>query len=200
MPDDLGERPAGGSGDLKSLWDRALAASAEGDESAAYKLFWQAIELDPDDPVLHYNLGHSAHLLGKNKKAVEHYTAAIGIDAEYGDAFLMRAVAFDLLKRHKLAAEDCTKAIDIEPSNALAYNNRGISHRHLGDTRSALSDYNKSIRLDPTVARFYFNRAILFEQLNDEDRAVADYKMTISIDAEHEGAAKSIERLLTNPA
>ena len=56
-------------------------------------LMQEAIQLDPENPTLFFNLGVVNQNEGKKEEAIGYYKKAIELDPEYGDAYMNLAVA-----------------------------------------------------------------------------------------------------------
>jgi tetratricopeptide (TPR) repeat protein len=66
--------------ELGGLTREARISSANGDYQKAVSLLRRALELAPQDPVSHLNLGTALLLGGQPAEAVEHFTAAVALD------------------------------------------------------------------------------------------------------------------------
>jgi tetratricopeptide (TPR) repeat protein len=96
----------------------------------------KAVELKPDNPNAHNNLGLSLFERKDFEDALTEYSKAIG----------------------------CTKIDQGDPNAkqrkdaSLHFNNRGLAYYHTGKLTMALSDMNTAIDLNPAEPIYYFNR------------------------------------------
>ena len=134
----------------------------------------------------------------KYDDAITNYNSAIGIDANYADAYYKRGFSYsnkkepDSNKRKlnlNLAVKDFTKAISLQPDSSMYYFHRGEAFRIKKVVDSALLDYSKAISLDRNLnsnlsraKRWYQTRGDLYQQKRIFELAINDYSKLISID------------------
>jgi Tfp pilus assembly protein PilF len=128
-----------------------LKAQLAGDLTTAEDNYVQAIKLDTNNAVAHYDLGTIYDRNGKTSLAVGEYTAALVIDPTFTDALFNLAV--------DTAAADPTnakvlylKVVSAQPSFAAAWLNLGFILQAEGDTSAARTDWSKAVVLDPSLA------------------------------------------------
>jgi tetratricopeptide (TPR) repeat protein len=69
--------------ELSAFKREASANSANGDHEKAVSLLRKALELKPDEPVSHLNLGLALLRAGRPAEAIERFTSAVGLDAPF---------------------------------------------------------------------------------------------------------------------
>ncbi len=84
--------------ELGRIRREAQLSSSGGDHEKAASLLRRALELAPNDPIAHLNLGMAVMLAGKPAEAIEHYTAAVTLKAP-ADVHLRLAEAYAALGR-----------------------------------------------------------------------------------------------------
>lgn len=70
-----------------ALFDAALLAEDDARYEEAAALYQRAIDVAPDDPVLHYNLGNVLYALGRCGEAIASFRQATALDPEYVEAW-----------------------------------------------------------------------------------------------------------------
>jgi len=75
------------------------------------------LEKTPDDPFALLMMGHCYFVFSNYQQAVDYYTKAIQVKADYKDAYYWRANAFLNLNNKVESLRDITKAIQLDPEN-----------------------------------------------------------------------------------
>jgi tetratricopeptide (TPR) repeat protein len=83
---------------------RALGRNAE-----AIQSYDRAIEINPKDPVTHYDRGISLKSLGRYPEALSAYDSAISIDPKFAMAYYNKGIILAELGRHDEALLVSTK-------------------------------------------------------------------------------------------
>ncbi len=108
-----------------------------------------AINLNPNLAVLHYNLGNILKDLGKLEEAELSYRKAIEIKPDYVEAHYNLGNILNDLGKLKESEMSYRKAIEIQPDYAEAYSNLGnilIDYRKLEEAEKSL---HKALELNP---------------------------------------------------
>src|SRR6185312_8091148 len=142
----------------------------------------------PNLAILHHNRGVALRAKGDIAAAINDFTEAIKLNADYARAYADRGSA--RLTQHDLdgAIADLDAAIGLESNDAGAFMTRGNAFDEKADLDRAIADYNEAIRLSPNYAAAYFNRGLAFRRKGDFDRAIADYDQAIRLDPKNAGA------------
>jgi Tfp pilus assembly protein PilF len=128
-----------------------LKAQLAGDLTTAEDNYVQAIKLDTNNMVAHYDLGTIYDHNGKTSLAVGEYTAALVIDPTFPDALFNLAV--DTAATDPSSAKTLyLKVVAAQPSFAAAWLNLGFILQTEGDASAARADWSKAVVLDPTLA------------------------------------------------
>ena len=148
----------------------------------------QSIELDPKFAIAYYNRGMAYRLSGNETKALTDFDRAWqmaqtdaslyflkkendealgldtgeyqGIDTNYTDALINRAVSSKYTGDLNGALADVNKAIALNDRDAVAFNTRGNIYMLFGEYQNAISDYSNAIDIDGNYAKAYYNRAL----------------------------------------
>ena len=114
-------------------------------------------------------------------QAIEEYTAAIALQPDFAEAYLLRGKANDILG-HQLvdSVADFTKAIELRPNWAEAYCQRGASWLRLGWVINASPDLTQAINLKPDYAEAYRLRSRCHPW--SSKRAKADLATAVRLD------------------
>lgn len=108
--------------------------------------FTQAVSLNPmSESYLGRGIAYSE--MGNNRQAIQEYSQAIKLNANYADAFLYRGLSHYMLEDDNKASEDLDRAITLNPQHAAAYLERGALRYQLGLEGLGIADLKKAAEL-----------------------------------------------------
>jgi len=119
-------------------------------------------------------------------RAINDFTKAIELNANYESAFLARGlIKFKLspILNSSGAINDISRAIDINPNSSSHYKDRALmkSNSLPADLNGALDDLTKAIEIDPNYPNAYIERGKVKQKLNDHSNAVVDFQRFIDL-------------------
>jgi tetratricopeptide (TPR) repeat protein len=135
-----------------TLVAQGLKAQLSGDLASAQDEYRQAIHLDANSMVAHYDLGTVYDHQGKTAQAVAEYRATLVIDPNFTDALFNLAV--DTAGSDPASAELLyRKVLKLQPSFAAAWLNVGFILQSEGKKAEAAADWAKAAAMDPSLAK-----------------------------------------------
>ena len=147
----IGVAACGSPSTSESLIAQGLKAQLAGDTSTAATTYRQAIKLDPNNAVAHYDLGTVYDNQGNVSQAVSEYTATLVISPSFTDALFNLAV--DTATNDPTGARQLyLRVVALQPSFAAAWLNLGFLLRRDGDLSAAKADWAKAVALDSSLA------------------------------------------------
>jgi tetratricopeptide (TPR) repeat protein len=136
-----------------------------------------AIDKDPKDPLLYFNLGYLNDQVGDEEGALKSYKSAVEIDADYFDAIFNIAVLYF----NKAVAEYKTAGnMDMKEYNK---NGRAVEAKGDGYFRDALPYLERSAELKPDELSVLETLNTVYTRLKMNDKAKALTKRIEEIDA-----------------
>ena len=162
--------------------DQAMEYVEQGQYEKAIAELNQAIELEPDNPDAHRNLGTVYGKLNQWEKAATAYEQAIELDPDFGEAYGDLVGAYFYLERVPEAIEVGEKAIELAPDYAMAYNNLGVVYGSQGQIDTAIALFEQGIQADPGCADAHYNLGFAYESLEQLDAAIAQYQEAVRAD------------------
>src|ERR1700752_427852 len=111
--------------------------------------FRNALQIDPNDANVRYQVGRVAEKLNNPREAVGHYQAAIDLDPNImpARAALSRLYLLGGLPDKAMALAE--PGLSKEPQNAQLLTVRGAAKAQLGDTVGAFEDSEAAVKLAP---------------------------------------------------
>lgn len=179
--------------DVTDLLRAGREAHEQGDLEAAGRLYFQALEQDPERLELLYHAGTwacqvrefsladlllcKAHAIGPSDNAV---------------AILLSSVLIEL-KRYEEAVQACDRALAVDPDLMDAHCIRGHALVEWSRNqsfapplmRAAVESLDQAIRLAPGLAQPWFNRAMALHELHESDAAMESIERFLEFEPNH---------------
>ncbi|MFN0277895.1 MAG: tetratricopeptide repeat protein [Pyrinomonadaceae bacterium] len=166
----------------------------------AFASLSKAITANPNSPKAYYSRGLANVGLRKIDAAVADYTAAIGIDDKYTEAYNNRGTLLFMEKMDPLAAiKDYSVAITLFPFDIdlpTIYTNRGRAYQFTENFEAAIADFSKAIEGDTAYTKAYLHRGIIYLEMKKYAAAVADFDMILSMNPLNADADKYKKKAL----
>ena len=122
----------------------------QGDFDGAIALCTKAIETNPNDAKIYYQLGVCYARKSDWAMAMDDLSRAISMNPNFAKPYNERAyVRISQQDFGPALLDDCNKAIALDGNLAQAYLRRGIYYAHEGNMKLAEADWKKAIALDP---------------------------------------------------
>jgi tetratricopeptide (TPR) repeat protein len=109
--------------DLDALFDKALELEDAGQLTEAAEVYRKAIEAEPADPVLHFNLANVLFAQARFDESAKSYRRALDSDPFYAEAWNNLGNAYAELKSWHAAIAAFRKAIQLVPTYRDAHEN-----------------------------------------------------------------------------
>lgn len=128
----------------------AIACEDEGRMAEAAEAYREVLRLEPDDPVVHFNLGNVLYALGGVKGSAAEFRQALRCDPAYVEAWNNLGSVLAELDRPAEAIESFQRALGLVPTYADAHYNLADTLSLLGRAAEARSHWRQYLRYDPT--------------------------------------------------
>lgn len=118
-----------------------------------------------------------------HRSAVRSLTTSIALDAKFGPAYALRAIAFTKLKEYRQAVRDYDKELELTPMGEaarIAHNDRALAKVSMGEYQSAVEDFTRSIAIGcKESCGSYDGRADAYMKLHNYPKAIEDFSASI---------------------
>jgi len=149
-PDEVAALPIPSAARTTDDWFQdALAAEDEGAYHLAAMAYERAIEMEPEDPVLHFNLGNVLFASGDYPRAAAQFSTATELDAEYVEAWNNLGNVLADLHRYDESLSAFRRALAVFPLYADAHYGLGDLLHSLGRNDEARQHWLQYLELDP---------------------------------------------------
>lgn len=107
----------------EAWFEEALEFEDRGRPAEAVAAYREAIRLEPDDPVLHFNLGNALFACKEVAAAAEHFRQAVERDSCYVEGWNNLGNVLDILEDYEAAIDAYERALQLVPTYADAHYN-----------------------------------------------------------------------------
>ena len=199
-----------------------VIAQRVGRHDLAVQQFQQALNIDQNRAVLHYNFGISLQELGRideamhavrnamqkepdNRQLAEYYSQLSQMQTNPAQNFppevaaqryLDMGVEFHQAGKLAEAIECYSKSLDLQPENSAALNNMGGALQACGRLDEAVIYLQKATTVDPGFVDAHYNLGNVYTQQDRLDAAVASYKQAIAVVPGHLDALNNLGKTL----
>ncbi len=166
--------------------DAALKFQVDGKYDDAIGQYIKAIEIDPADAKLHYNVGTAFQAKEDFEHAEKAYNKSLEIDPNYAKA--------------KTALENLAKQINNKKVQDLS--SRALELQNSNNFQEAITSYLAAISLEPADAALYYNLGTAYQAAGDFNNAQIQYQKAAELDKNNQAyanATKLIKVDLANP-
>ena len=158
-----------------------IVLKKNGKISESLDVIQKVVEITPEDPKAHYNLGNTLKELEKFKRAEESYKQAIALKLNFVEALYNLGIVLKKIGKLEEAEINYRQAIKFKPDFAEAHNNLGTILERLGKLEEAEINYRQAIKFKPDFAEAHNNLGTILEQLGKLEEAEKNYKKAIII-------------------
>ena len=146
------------------------------DYQKSISIYKRGLQVDPNHPILQYNLARSYVATNADLDAFKAFEAALRAKPSWKDAVKEYSALLNKYSRTKESCEVIQKAINLYPTDGHLYYLLGKSFLVQTDYESAVKSFEKAISLDKTNPSYYEKLIFAYEreQKYDEGLEVAE--------------------------
>ncbi len=120
--------------------------------------------------------------LGEERRALENFSRAVRLDAEFIEGYYRRGMLYTRLGEYDKGFQDESRVLELNPSHAGAYTARGVARSALGDSQWALKDLDRGCTLAPRSREAFYHRGLVRHGLGMHAEALIDFARVIEVD------------------
>jgi tetratricopeptide (TPR) repeat protein len=162
-----------------NLNDSGVALTEANRPYEAISLFYKALTIEPENPLLWYNLGIAQQRTGEYNEAIESFQQAVFIEDNLAEAWFSMGLIYYETNEFTLAEECYLSALARNENDPKIWNNLGVLYFNGVEFEEARRCFEEAVSLCPHYYDALFN-------LRDTCRALGDYR-----------AAAEFERILS---
>ena len=161
------------------LNDSGIALTEANHPDDAIPVFRKALAMEPENPLLWFNLGIAQQHTGNYEEAIESFHRALGIDNAFTDAWLSMGLIYYELHEFELC-EDCYRsALTLNSDDPKAWNNLGVLYFSRGRLNEARDCFEKAVIRFPHYYDALYNLRDTCRETGDY-RAAAEFERALS--------------------
>jgi protein O-GlcNAc transferase len=140
----------------------------------------QALQRDPGNPALHYELGN-VYLKAQPKEALKCFRSALKLAPGHPQILLQLGNAYSALSQYEEAAAQFQASLKSDAAQPAAHYNLGNALREMGKPEQAAASYHAALRLDPNDADVHNNLGNVLREMGRLDQAIACYREALRL-------------------
>lgn len=157
--------------------------------------FNRVITINKLYPLVHYQLGRAAMLLGDPKSALDYTAEEKKANPNLADAYLLAAEAHTVMGQYSACAGEYQKAIKLRPQQAMIYVKLAQCYRKSGNTDAATSMLNVASKKEDGLADIYKEYGAIYELKGDVNHAIESYNQYFVLDPDAPDREQIEERI-----
>lgn len=168
------------------FFDLALKLQSEGKYDESLNEYLMAVQISPNDPKLHYNIGTAFQAKGDIPHAETAYKKSLELDPNY--------------EKSKAALDGLEKQATTKKVKDLV--NRALELQGAEKYQEAIAAYNAALEITPQDANLIFNLGTAYQASGDFDKAKENYKKATEVDMSNPAYEKAIKQVnveIANP-
>jgi tetratricopeptide (TPR) repeat protein len=163
------------SGSVDCLCNLSSALNTLKQHHQALLTVRRALQLDDKNPQAHKYLADTYRAQSRFDDAIEHYSIALQLKADYYEAMLKLAHTQREAENPEASMAILGKLIGLQPSNHKALNAMGLLQEQLGEGEEAANYFKQSISIAPDVAISHYQLSqIKSRESTDEEIAAME--------------------------
>ncbi|MGO9587622.1 MAG: tetratricopeptide repeat protein [Limisphaerales bacterium] len=143
--------------------------------------FERALQLKPDYPEAHVNLGVAQAKQGKLKEATQHFERALQLEPDYPETHVDLGVVQAAQGRLDEAIQHYERALQLDPDYTEAHNNLGIALADRGKLDEAVQQYERVLQLKPDYAEAHNNLGIALADQGKSNEAIQHFERALQL-------------------
>ncbi|OAN50296.1 hypothetical protein A6A04_02540 [Paramagnetospirillum marisnigri] len=162
-----------------------VVAYQTGRKPLAAERMGRAVELRPDFPEAHNNLGNALKDLGQPERALSHYDRALALKPDFPEPRFNRGSVLHELGRLDEAVASYQAAIALRPDYVDALSNLGLALRELDRMDEALAVLRRAVVLRPDHAEALSNLGLILLKRERIAEAIETLRRAVAANPRH---------------
>ncbi|TAL69218.1 MAG: tetratricopeptide repeat protein [Bacteroidetes bacterium] len=168
------------------LWSSII----ETDTSSERILLEECMRINPNDPIVNYDLGVLYSSQNNNEEAYYYYDKTTELSKNWSPAWHNKGIALISLKRYEEAIKCFDKVIEIRPEGYYGWYLKGNIYSLKKNYEESIQCYDKAIERYPKFVRAWYNKACAFSLLENKEEMLKSLKKSIELNSKNKQEAK----------
>ncbi len=181
---------------ISDLFRRARQLTRSGQLDEAQASCSRILELEPDNPEAHFELGLIALRRRRNQEAIESLSRAAELEPSQPRFHAMLGIAYSTSGNLAEGARCFQRALELEPSDQHTHDNLGRNYTAQGRLVDAERCFRTAISINPDFFQAHSNLGDLLNSRGELEAAVAAYRRALKINADLPGVRFNLAKTL----
>lgn len=187
-----------GMDDFVDFAERGIELIMLGKPDRAVESFKRALQRNPDDGSVLYNLALALEDTDRMGEACDIYAEAVDASPEAADIRTNYGIALLNAGAVAGAVEQLARAAALTPDDPAAHYNLGCAYQKAGDLYEAVASFRQALRLDPQDIQCRYNLAVCLNELGHKELTIRELRVFIAQAAEaYPQQVESAKEMLT---
>jgi superkiller protein 3 len=164
-------------------YEEANQYLSAGNAKAAAEGYRKALQVNPDDAKLHYNLSLALDKLGDFASERKELERTVELDPDVAVAQNQLGLLALRSGQQAEAEQRFNKTLAIDPKFSAAQSNLGVLYSQQGKNAEAAALFQQAIKNDPKYAQAYVNLGLLMAQQGALPEAEQQFRTAIQVDS-----------------
>ncbi len=160
----------------------------------------RAVEIKPNWPEAHSDLGNAYISQGRRAEAIACYREAVNLDPAFAYGYYNLGNALFEEGRLDEAACHFERAAELKPDLAGAHYNLGMVLMNQGKLDQAGACYQRAIELDPSFFKAHNNLGIVLAEMRQPEEAIVCYRRALKLNPDFQEAHYNLGIVLSEQA
>lgn len=169
----------------------------KGDAKAALAVYREALELEPNNAKMHYNLGLALEKLGRREEEERELEKTVELDPNLDEARNQLGILLMAQGKVSEAEREFTAAILINPTYAEAENNLGTLYGRQGKISEADTLFRQAIQNNPQYGEAYVNLGLTLASEGKYAEAKQQLEQALRVDPNNSTALIALNMVKT---
>jgi tetratricopeptide (TPR) repeat protein len=161
------------------LNDSGIALTEANRPDDAIPLFWKALIMEPENPLLWLNLGIAQQHTGDYDEAINSFSHAVFIEDNLAEAWVNMGLIYYETEQFELSEECYHSALTRDDNAPKTWNNLGVLYFVEGSFEEARHCFEVAVSLSPLYYEALYNLRDACRELEDY-RAAAEFERILS--------------------
>ncbi|MEK7412464.1 MAG: tetratricopeptide repeat protein [Planctomycetota bacterium] len=170
---------------VAEAFDLAFQHHQAGRLPEAEALYRHILQVQPNHPDAHNNLGSALGIQGKLEEAAAHFRQALALQPTYAEAHNNLGNVLKRQGKLEEAIMHYRQALALKPAYADAHNNLGNALKSQGKLAEAVAQYRQALALQSAYADAHNNLGLALEEQGHVEEAVAAYRRALALQPDY---------------
>jgi len=158
-----------------------LTLNRNEDYRDAESVWWSVLEIEPNNPRAHNNIGVILQRQGMFDEAIRHHIRALQIDANSIECLYNLGTAFRTIGQFEQAINYYSLALRMKPDYIEARVNLGVALAQQGKIDQGIGQFQQALQLEPNSAEAHNDLGIALGMKGNFNEAVLHYRQAINL-------------------